>query len=141
MLHITGDYDDINSWVLDWMTENTHFKAPASELLHALPVSPPLEGARRMYHEPELSDNYMQLLMKPLKPGKAPRTKFLMKELLYVPRTVYRILTKTLSPIKGHDLNDEEVIGIMKNLLFNIMHGIPINYHDFFMQTTTNVSL
>ena len=52
-LHITGNYEDINSWVLDWMTENTHFKAPASELLHALPVSPPLEGACCIYHEPE----------------------------------------------------------------------------------------
>ena len=109
------------------MTENTHFKAPASELLHALPVSPPLEGARCIYHEPELTAHYMQVLMKPLEPGQAPRTKFLVKELLFVPRTVYRILTKTLSPIKGHDSNDEEVVGIMKNLLFNIIHGIPIN--------------
>ena len=89
------------------MTENTHFKALATELLHALPVRPPLEGARLIYHEPELSDHYMQVLMKPLTPGQAPRTKFLMKELLYVPRTVYRILTKTLSPIKGHDSNEE----------------------------------
>ena len=115
------------------MTDNAHYKVPASELLHALPISPPLEGARFMYHEPELTAHYMQVLMKPLKPGQAPRTKFLMKELLYVPRTVYRILTKTLSPIKGHDSTDEEVIGIMKNLLFNIMHGIPVNYHDFFV--------
>ena len=77
----------------------------------------------------------MQVLMKPLKPGQAPRTKFLVKELLYVPRTVYRILTKTLSPIKAHDSNKEEAIGIMNNLLFNIMHSIPVNYHDFFMRT------
>src|SRR3954462_3440791 len=32
-LHITGNSEDVNSWVLDWMTENTHHKAPASELL------------------------------------------------------------------------------------------------------------
>ena len=83
----------------------------------------------------------MQVLMKPLKPRQAPRTKFLVKELLYVPRTVYRIPTKTMSPIKGHDSNDEEVVGIMENLLFNIMHGIPVNYHDFFMRTLANVSL
>ena len=62
--------------------------------------------------------------MKPLKPGQAPRTKFLVKELQYVPRTVYRILTKTMSPIKGHDSSYEEIVGIMKNMLFNIMHGI-----------------
>ena len=68
-------------------------------------------------------------------------TTFLVKELLYVPRTVYHILTNTMSPIKGHDSNDEEVIGIMKNLLFNIMHGIPVNYHDFFMRTLANVAM
>ena len=107
MLHITGNAEDVNSWVLDWMTENTHYKASPSELLRALPITPPLEGARLIYHEPELSDHFMQVLMKPLKPGQSPRTKFLVKELLYVPRTIYRILTKTLSPIKGHDSNEE----------------------------------
>ena len=94
-----------------------------------------------MYHEPELTDHYMQVLMKPLKPGQAPRTKFLVKELLYVPRTIYRILATTLSPIKGHDSNEEEVIGIMKNLLFNIIHGIPVNFQDFFMRTLANVAI
>ena len=97
------------------MTEHTHYKASASELLHALPISPPPEGARCMYQEPELTDHYMQVLMKPLKPGQASRTKFLVKELQYVPRTVYRILTKTMSPIKGHDSSDEEIVGIMKD--------------------------
>ena len=52
--------------------------------------------------------------------GEAQRTTFLVKDLLYVPRTVYRILSKTLSPIKGHNSNTEEVVGIMKNLLFHI---------------------
>ena len=83
----------------------------------------------------------MQVLMKPLKPVHAPRTTFLVKELLYLPRTIYRILTKTLSPIKDHNSDDEEVVGIMKNLLFNIMHGIPIYYHDFLMRTLANVAL
>ena len=106
-LHITGDAEDINSWVLDWMTENTHYKAVAFELLRALPISPPPEGAHCLYDEPELTDHYMQVLMKPLKPGQVHRTKFLVKGLLYVPRTIYRILTKTMSPIKGHDSSDE----------------------------------
>ena len=101
------------------MTENTHYKAPTAELLHAVPVSPPTEGARLLYEEPELSNHLMQVMMKPLKPGQAPRTTFHMKELLYVPRTVYHILTNTLSPIKGHNSN-KEVAGIMKNLVFNI---------------------
>ena len=77
--------------------------------------------------------------MKPLKPGQAPRTKFLVKELLYVPRTVYRILTRTMNPIKGRESSHEEIVGIMKNLLFNIMHDISINYHDFFIRTLANV--
>jgi hypothetical protein len=123
------------------MTENTHYKAPASELLHAIPVSPPTEGARLIYAQPELSNHLMQALMKPLKLGQAPWTTFLIKELLYVPRTIYRMLTKTLSPIKGHNSDEEEVVGIMKNLLFNIIHGIPINYHDFFMRTQANAAL
>lgn len=140
-LHITGNAKDVNSWVLDWMTENTHYKARATELLRAMPVSPPPEGARLIYSETELSDHFMQVLMKPLKPGQVSRTKFIVKELQYVPRTVYRIVTKTLSPIKGHDSNDEEVVGIMKNLLFSIMHSIPVNYHDFFIRTLANIAM
>ena len=123
------------------MTENTHYKAPASELLRALPLSPPPEGAHCLYDETELTAHYMQVLMKSLKPGQAQRTNFLVKDLLYVPRTIYCILTKTISPIKGHDSSDEEIVGMMKNMLFNIMHGIPINYHDFFMRTLANVAL
>ena len=111
------------------------------ELLHAISVSAPTEGARRICDEPKLSNHLMQVLTKPLKPGQAPRTTFLVKELLYVPRTVYKILTKTLSPIKSHNYNEEEVIGIMNNLLFNIIHGVPVNYHDFFMRTLANVAL
>ena len=72
-LHITGDSEDVNSWVLDWMSENTHYKAPATELLRALPLSPPLEAARCVYSEPELTYHYMQVLMKPLNLGQAPR--------------------------------------------------------------------
>ena len=80
--------------------------------------------------------------MKPLKVGQAPRKNFLIKDLMYVPRTVYRILAKSLSLIKGHNSEEEEeVVGIMKNLLFNIMHGIPINYHDFFMRTLATAAL
>ena len=58
-----------------------------------------------------------------------------------MPRTVYRILMRIISPIKGHDSSDEEIVGIMKNLVFNIVHGIPVNYHDFFMRTLANVAL
>ena len=110
-LHLSGEVEDIHSWALDWMSENTHYKAPADELLRALPVDPPQEGAKRIYEEPELPNHLMQVLMNPLTEGEAPRTTFLVKDLLYVPRTVYRILSKTLSPIKGHNSDTEEVVG------------------------------
>ena len=29
----------------------------------------------------------------------------------------------------------------MKNLLFNIIHGIRINFHDFFMRTLANIAV
>jgi hypothetical protein len=44
-LHLSGEVDDIHSWALDWMSENTHYKAPTSELLHDLPVDLPQENA------------------------------------------------------------------------------------------------
>ena len=139
-LHLSGEVHDIHSWALDWMSENTHYKARADELLRALPVDPPQEGAKCIYEEPELPNHLMQVLMNPLAEGEAPRTTFLVKDLLYVPHTVYRIMSKTLSPIKGHNSDTEEVVGVMKNLLYNIIHGIPINIHDFFMRTLATVA-
>jgi hypothetical protein len=140
-LHLSGDVDDIHSWAIDWMSENTHYKAPADELLRALPVDLPSAEARKIYEEPELPNHLMQVLMKPLAQGEPQRTTFLVKDLLFVPRTLYRILAKTLSPIKGRNSKTEEVVGIMKNLLFNIIHGIPINIHDFLMRTLANAAL
>ena len=29
----------------------------------------------------------------------------------------------------------------MKNMLFNIIHGVPVNFHDFFMRTLANVAM
>ena len=71
--------------------------------------------------------------------GHAPRTTFLVKDFLYVPKTVYRILAKTLSQIKGHNSSTEEVVGVMKNLLFHIIHVTPINIHDFVLRTLVTV--
>ncbi|KAI4987686.1 hypothetical protein ZWY2020_028444 [Hordeum vulgare] len=133
-LHISGDPTDINTRVLDWMTQNTHFKAPANELLHELPVSILSEQAVKLYDERELANKLMEVLMKPLATGQPPRTTFLVHELKYEPRTVYRILCSVLAPIKGHD-DEEDVVGIMKNILLNIIHGIPINIPDFFLRT------
>ncbi|KAI4977203.1 hypothetical protein ZWY2020_051102 [Hordeum vulgare] len=105
------------------MTQHTHFKAPRNELLQELHVSIPSEQAVKM-----------EVLMKPLAKGQPPRTTFLVHVLKYEPRTVYRILCSVLAPIKGHD-DEEDVVGIMKNILFNIVYGIPINTHDFFLRT------
>ncbi len=116
------------------MTQNTHYKAPASELLRELPVPIPSKGAVKLYGERELPNGMMGVLMKPLAAGKPSRTTFLVHELKYTPRSVYRILCSVLAPIKGHD-DDEDVVGLMKNILFNIIHGIPINIHDFFLRT------
>jgi hypothetical protein len=77
----------------------------------------------------------MQVMMKPLVPGEEPRTTFLVKDLLYVPKTVYKILAKTICPIKGHNSETDEVVGVMKNLLFYIIHGVPFNIQEFFMRT------
>ncbi|KAI5012141.1 hypothetical protein ZWY2020_024275 [Hordeum vulgare] len=116
------------------MTQHTHFKARANELLRELPVSIPSEQVVKMYVERELPNKLMEVLMKPLAKGQPPRTTFLVHELKYEPMTVYRILYNVLAPIKGRD-DEEDVVGIMRNILFNIIHGIPINIHDFLSRT------
>lgn len=78
--------------------------------------------------------------MKPLAPGQPPRTRFLVKELKYVPRTIYRILAYSSAHIKGHD-NEEDVLVIMKNILLNVIHGIKMNLHDIFLRTLANNAL
>ncbi|KAI5012685.1 hypothetical protein ZWY2020_024951 [Hordeum vulgare] len=133
-LYISGNPEDINTWVFDWMSQNTHYKAPASELLRELPIPIPSDEAVKLYGERELPNGMMEVLMKPLAEGKSPRRTFLVHELKYTPRSVYKILCSVLAPIKGHD-DEEDVVGLMKNILFNIIHGIPINIHDFFLRT------
>jgi hypothetical protein len=108
--------------------------------MRALPVDLPSADARKIYEEPELPHHLMNVLMTLLDEGEALRTTFHVNDLLFVPRTVYRILAKTLSPIERHNSETEEVVGIMKNLLFNIIHGIPIDIHDFFKRTLATVA-
>ncbi|KAI4980277.1 hypothetical protein ZWY2020_020762 [Hordeum vulgare] len=133
-LHISGNPEDIKTWVFDWMSQNTHYKAPSTELLRELPVPIPSDGVVKLYGERELPNGMMEVLMKPLAEGKSSRTTFLVHELKYTPTSVYRILCSVLAPIKGH-ADEEDVVGLMKNILFNIIHGIPINIHDFFLRT------
>ncbi|KAI4999241.1 hypothetical protein ZWY2020_003830 [Hordeum vulgare] len=118
-LHISGNPEDINTWVFDWMTQNTHYKAPASELLRELPVPIPSDAAVKLYGERELPNGMMEVLMKPLAAGKSSRTTFLVHELKYTPRTrtginfhavcqnhvgympPIRVNKKTFEPIEG----------------------------------------
>ena len=69
-------------------------------------MDPPQEGARKIYEEPELPNL-------PMADNNAPRTTFLVKDLQYVPKNVYCILAKTLSLIKGYNLDNEAVVGVM----------------------------
>ncbi|KAI4975430.1 hypothetical protein ZWY2020_049037 [Hordeum vulgare] len=133
-LHIRGDPKDVNTWVLYWMTQHTHYKVLDRELLRALPMSIPSEDAVRMYDERQLPGKLMEVLMKSLAKGQPPRTRFLVRDLKYESRIVYKILSYSVAPIKGHD-NEEDVIGIMKYILFNVIHGIPMNLDNFFLRT------
>ncbi|KAI4994166.1 hypothetical protein ZWY2020_029214 [Hordeum vulgare] len=139
-LHISGDPKDVNSWVLDWLTHHTHYKAPTTELLRATPLPVPSDEAIRLYDERELPNHLMEVLMKPLAPGQPPRTRFLVKELQYVSRTVYRILSYSIAPIKGHD-KEEDVVAIMKNIMFHVVHGNKMNLQDFFLRTLADNAL
>lgn len=65
-LHSSSDPKDVNTWVFDWMTQHMHYKAPATKLLRALPISIPSEDAVLMYDERELPNRLMEVLMKPL---------------------------------------------------------------------------
>lgn len=102
---MSGDASDYTTWAIDWMIENTHFKAPVSEFHRALPLHIPQEHSQCLYEQQELPDHLMQLLMKPLAESEAPPTKFLVKNMTYATQTVYRILAKPLSPIKDFNSN------------------------------------
>ncbi|KAI5007456.1 hypothetical protein ZWY2020_051015 [Hordeum vulgare] len=100
-LHISDNPEDINTWVFDWMTQNTHYKAPATELLRELPVPIPSDEAVKLYGERELPNGMMEVLIKLLAEGKPPRTTFLVHELKYTTRSVYRILCSVLARSKA----------------------------------------
>ena len=75
----------------------------------------------------------MLSMMKPL-PLDAPLPKeFLVEDLEYLPKTIYHILRYTLFPIKGHTPNTS-LIQVMKTVVYNVVHGIRWNLHDFFLR-------
>ena len=82
----------------------------------------------------------MNMLMKPQAPKDPARAKFLVSELQYLPNTLYWILAKSFCPIEGYESTAEEVIGIMKNILYSLCMSAPINVPDFFFRTLVDAA-
>lgn len=123
------------------MTETMHYKAPAMELLQSTSLHFPQEKSAKLFSADPLKDDTMQTLMKPVSPTADPEApKFSLKNLPYVMQTIYRILAKSLCPIKGYNSDSDEVVGIMKNVLFSICHYVPFDTYDFFIRNLANVA-
>ena len=75
----------------------------------------------------------MLSMMKPLPQDAEYPKEFFVKDLEYLPRTVYHILRRTLWPIKGHS-SEAKLEGAMKTLVFYIINGIRFNTQDFFIR-------
>src|ERR1041385_1455973 len=118
-LYVSGDPKDINTWVLEWMNEHQHYTTSVPEIIEILQLPPSDASIPSTYGAPLLRDDLMNMLMKPQDPEAPPRTQFLVSELQYLPNTLYRILAKSFCPIKGYESSPEEVMGIMKNILYS----------------------
>ena len=75
----------------------------------------------------------MLSMMNPLPSDAEYHKEFFVKDLEYLPRTVYHILKRTLWEIKGHS-SEAKLEGAMKTLVFYIIHGIRFNTQDFFIR-------
>ena len=76
---------------------------------------------------------HMLSMMKPLPHDTKYPKEFFVKDLKYLPHTVYHILRRTLWPIKGNSL-DAKLEGTMKTLVLYILSGIRFNTQDFFIR-------
>ena len=72
-------------------------------------------------------------MMKPLPQDAEYPKEFFIKDLEYLPCTVYHILRCTLWPIKGYS-SEAKLEGTMKTLVFYIVNGIRFNSQDFFIK-------
>ena len=68
----------------------------------------------------------MLSMMKPLPHDAEYPKEFFVKDLEYLPHTVYHILRRTLWPIKGNSY-ETKLEGAMKTLVFYIINGIRFN--------------
>ena len=78
----------------------------------------------------------MLSMMKPLPIDAEYPKEFYVKDLEYLPCTIYHILRHTLWPIKGHS-PPAKLEGTMKTLVFYIINGIRFNTQDFFIRQLT----
>src|SRR4051812_19816076 len=122
------------------MTEHHHYTITVPEAIAILELPQCPSSTACSYGSPILRDDLMNMLMKPQAPEAPPRTTFLVSELQYLPSTLYRILAKSLCPIKGYESTDEEVVGIMKNILYSLCMSAPINVSDFFFRTLVDAA-
>ena len=75
----------------------------------------------------------MLSMMKPFPQDAEYPKEFFVKDLVYLPRTIYHILWRTLWPIKGHS-SEAKLEGAMNTLVFYIINGIRFNTRDFFIR-------
>ena len=75
----------------------------------------------------------MLTMMKPLPQDAEYPKEFFVKDLEYLPRTMYHILRHTLWPIKGYS-SGAKLEGTMKTLVFYIVNGSRCNTQDFFIR-------
>ena len=75
----------------------------------------------------------MLSMMKPLPQDVDYPKEFFVKDLEYLPRTIYHILRRTLWPTKGNS-SEAKLEGAMKTLVFYVVNGIRFNTQDFFIR-------
>ena len=75
----------------------------------------------------------MLSMIKPLPQDAEYPKEFFVKDLEYLPCTLYHILRRTLWLIKGHS-SEAKLEGAMKTLVFYIVNGIRFNSQDFFIR-------
>ena len=128
------------------MTGDVHHEAKAQDIIEltSLPTPGELYGPGCQLHQNELQNIFqkpepdmsqMLSMMKPLPLDAEYPKEFFIKDLEYLPRTVFHILRRTLWPIKGNS-SEAKLEVTMKTLVFYIVNGIRIQHTRFLHQAT-----
>ena len=126
------------------MTGNVHHEAKALDLIELTGMSTPgalyepgcqlhRNALESIFQKPEPNMSQMLSMMKPLPQDAEYPKEFFVKDLAYLPCTVYHILRRTLWPIKGNS-SEAKLEGAMKTLVFYIVNGIRFNTQNFFIR-------